>query len=216
MMIENEQIRLAKEGSAAAMEALMEKYRPLAKAKARDYYTPCGDSDDLLQEGMLGLYKAVLGFNFSLGKPFAPFAALCIERQIKTAVTAALRQKHIPLNTSVPLESPDDTDELAFRKLADKKAADPEAVLIGNETARMLSEAVQKHLSRLELATLKLHMEGRTLGEISELIGTSKKSVKNALQRTRNKIERMIFCGGGKAHRRDNGRKQAVGAGECV
>ena len=216
-MNENEIITKAKEGHAASLDALLEKYKPLAKSKAREYFISTGDPDDLIQEGMIGLYKAVLSFNHALGRQFSTFAALCIERQIQSAVKASLRQKHIPLNTSLSLESHESEDGPSLgEKLADNKAHDPETVLLGQETAKIITEAIQEILSKLELITLKLYMEGRAISEISEILGISKKSVDNALQRVKKKLGRMIFGGTGKASRRNYGRQQKVGEGARV
>ena len=210
-MTENEIIARAKEGNAAALDALMEKYKPLAKSKAKEYYISSGDPEDLLQEGMIGLYKAVLSFNQAYGKQFSAFAAVCIERQIQSAVKASLRQKHIPLNTSLSLEQQMETSDAEGGrnlrdKLVDYKAQDPEAMLLGQETAKLIGETIQSLLSKLELATLKLYMEGRAISEIAEMLDITKKSVDNALQRIRRKIGRMIFGGTGKAPRRNYGR----------
>ena len=220
-MKENEIIIKAKNGHAASLDALLEKYKPLAKSKAKEYFISSGDPEDLIQEGMIGLYKAVLSFNQALGKQFSTFAALCIERQIQTAVKASLRQKHIPLNTSLSLdwqiESPDTEGGQSFQeKLVDNKAHDPETVLLGQETARIIGEAIQSLLSKLELVTLKLHMEGREISEISEILNISKKSVDNALQRVKKKVGRMIFGGTSKASRRNYGRQSKVGKGERI
>ena len=220
-MTENEIITKAKEGHGAFLDALLEKYKPLAKSKAREYFISTGDPDDLIQEGMIGLYKAVLSFNQALGKQFSSFAALCIERQIQSAVKASLRQKHILLNTSLsldwPIESQDSEGGQTFQeKLVDNNAHDPETVLLGQETAKMIGDAIQELLSKLELVTLKLYMEGRTMSEISEVLGISKKSVDNALQRVKKKLGRMIFGGTGKASRRNYGRQQKVGESERV
>ena len=211
-MTENEIIAKAKEGHAASLDALLEKYKPLAKSKAKEHFISSGDPEDLIQEGMIGLYKAVLSFNQALGKQFSTFAALCIERQIQSAVKASLRQKHMPLNTSLSLDQQIDTQDAeegqSFReKLVDSKAHDPETVLLGQETAKIIGETIQSLLSKLELVTLKLYMEGRAITEISDVLGISKKSVDNALQRVRRKIGRMIYGGTGKASRRNYGRQ---------
>ena len=215
-MTENEIITKAKEGHQASLDTILEKYKPLAKSKAKDYFITSGDPDDLLQEGMIGLYKAVLSFNQSLGNQFSTFAAICIERQIQSAVKASLRQKHVPLNTSLSLDwhrdEQDTVDGQAFgEKLVDNKAHDPETVLLGQETARLIGEAIQGLLSKLELVTLRLHVEGQAISEISEVLGISKKSVDNALQRVKKKIGRMIFGGTGKTSRRNHGRQQKMG-----
>ena len=220
-MNENEIITKAKEGHEASLDALLEKYKPLAKSKAKEYFISSGDPEDLIQEGMIGLYKAVLSFDQALGKQFSTFAAMCIERQIQSAVKASLRQKHIPLNTSLSLDWHEESQDVkcgqAIReKLVDSKAHDPETMLLGQETARLIGETVQNLLSKLELATLRLYMEGRTISEISEVLGISKKSVDNALQRVRRKVGRMIFGGTSKTSRRNYGRQQKVGEGKRV
>ena len=210
---ENEIITKAKQGHQASLDAILEKYKPLAKSKAKEYFIISGDPEDLIQEGMIGLYKAVLGFDQALGKQFTTFAAICIERQIQSAVKASLRQKHIPLNTSISLDWQMDSQDAEegqaiHEKLVDNKAHDPETVLLGQETARLIGEAIQGLLSKLELVTLGLYMEGRAISEISDVLGISKKSVDNALQRVKRKIGRIIFSGTGKASRRNNGRQQ--------
>ena len=220
-MDENEIILMAKEGHEASLDALLEKYKPLAKSKAKEYFITSGDPEDLIQEGMIGLYKAVLSYNQAFGKQFSTFAAMCIERQIQSAVKASLRQKHIPLNTSLSLDQQMDMQEtesskMIRDKLVDNKAHDPETVLLGQETARVIGEAIQSLLSRFELVTLKLHMEGRAISEISEVLGISKKSVDNALQRVKKKVGRMIYGGTGKASRRNHGRQQKMGEGSRV
>ena len=210
-MTENEVIFKAKEGHAASLDALMEKYKPLAKLKAKEYFITSGDPEDLIQEGMIGLYKAVLGFNPVYGKQFSAFAALCIERQIQSAVKASLRQKHIPLNSSISLDlqisSREDGSQNLQDKLSDNKTHDPETMLLGQEAAKLIGDMIQNLLSGLELATLKLHMEGRAISEIAEILNISKKSVDNALQRTRRKVGRMISYGTTKASRRYYGRQ---------
>ena len=217
MKTENELLAKAKAGHAPSIDALMEQYKPLVKSKAKDYYTPSGDAEDLIQEGMIGLYKALLGFDRELGSRFSSFAAVCIERQIQTAVKTALRQKHMPLNSSVSLDGQDDEGGVPIsEKLASSRAQEPETLLMGQEAARMIGGAIQGLLSKLELATLRLHVEGRAIGEIAEMLGATKKSVDNALQRGRRKVGRVIFGGTGKAPGRNNGRKQKVGEAECV
>ena len=220
IMTENELLRAANAGNKNALEALLEMYKPLAKSKAREYFLVNGDPDDLIQEGMIGLYKAVVGFNDSFGRPFRSFANQCIERQIQSAVKASLRLKHVPLNNSLSLDVQSNNEGEVQQTLIDKlpggKSGDPEAALISREAAEIISEIIRENLSKYELLTLKLHVEGRPVSEIAALVGKSVKSVDNALQRIKRKIGRKVFGGTGKAFRRYHGRQQKVGEGTRI
>ena len=220
VMTENELIKAANAGNKNALETLLEMYKPLAKSKAKEYFLKSGDPDDLIQEGMIGLYKAVVGYDDSFGRTFSSFAAQCIERQIQSAVKASLRQKHEPLNNSLSLDSQanqnGEAQETFMEKLADIKSNDPEAAFISREAAEIISDIIKKNLSKYELETLKFHVEGRSVSEIAALVGKPAKSVDNALQRIRRKIERKVFGGAGKTFRRHHGRQQKVGEGARI
>ena len=218
-MTENELIKAASDGNKNALEALLEMYKPLAKSKAKEYFLVSGDPDDLIQEGMIGLYKAVVDFDVSFGRPFSSFAYQCIERQIQSAVKASLRQKHAPLNNSLSLDSQNPYEggvETMYEKFADNKLNDPETVLISREASQSISEVIRKNLSSYELVALKFRMEGRSVPEIAALVGKSSKSVDNALQRIKRKIGRKVFGGTGKTFRRYHGRQQKMGEGARV
>jgi len=172
-------VAAARSGDTAALDTLMNRFKPLAKAKAKDYFLTGGDIDDLMQEGMIGLYKAVLDFDIKKGAPFAAFASLCIVRQIQTAIKAASRKKHLPLNTSLSIHN----DELPIPRIEN-----PETLFLGREAYHNIDEFLNKNLSRLELEVLALYMEQKSHAEIAAAIGKPPKTVENALGRIRRKI----------------------------
>jgi len=181
----------AKAGDTSALDLLMNRFKPLVKAKAKDYYLTGGDLEDLIQEGMIGLYKAVLDFDWAKGAKFASFATLCVVRQIQTAIKAASRQKHMPLNTSLSLHSETSTEN-EFVELLDTRQNNPETLLLGREAYQDIDAFIQDKLSRLEYDVLMLHMDGKTHLEISEALKTNLKAVDNALQRIRRKVGKAI------------------------
>jgi RNA polymerase sporulation-specific sigma factor len=168
-------------------DALLQKYKPLVKKKAAVYYLIGGDRDDLIQEGMIGLYKAIRDYDTSGGMPFHPFALLCINRQILSAVKASARQKHIPLNTSLSLSNPDEAETAS----GSHYAPSPEALVIGRESYNDIDLFLQKHLSPLEYAVLMYHLEGRSQAETAEALNKNVKAVDNTLQRIRRKMKRI-------------------------
>ena len=169
----------ARSGDTTALDTLMNRFKPLAKAKAKDYFLTGGDLDDLMQVGMIGLYKAVLDFDTEKSVPFASFASLCIVRQIQTAIKAASRKKHLPLNTSLSLHN----EELPI-----PRTENPETLFLGREAYHNIDEFLNKNLSHLELEVLALYMEEKSHAEIAAAIGKPPKTVENALGRIRRKI----------------------------
>ena len=172
----------ARRGDSSALDIILRRLKPLVKSKAKAYYVTSGDPEDLIQEGMIGLYKAVLNFDEKKGIAFTAFASLCIVRQIQTAVKTAARQKHIPLNTSVSLNN--ETADLESLRSADN----PEELFLGSEALKDMDDFIRKNLSPLEYDVLMLHMDGKTYAQISEALGKTSKSVDNTLQRIRRKI----------------------------
>jgi len=173
----------------------------LVKAKAKAYYLLGGDLEDLIQEGMIGLYKAVLDFNPSKAENFATFASLCVVRQIQTAIKLANRKKHIPLNTSLSLHnevsSGNSTDtnqpqETYLDKLPDRQINDPEALFLGREAYNDIGDFIRQSLSPLEYDVLMLHMSGKSHSQIAEATGRNKKAIDNTIQRIRRKIRANI------------------------
>jgi len=181
----------ARGGNTSSLDLLMNRFKPLVKSKAKDYFLTGGDLEDLIQEGMIGLYKAVLDFDPEKGVKFAAFATLCVVRQIQTAIKAASRQKHMPLNTSVSLHS-EDTPETNFDKIPDNRLSNPETLVIGREAYQDIDAFIHDNLSRLEYEVLMLYMDSKTHLEIANALGENLKTVDNALQRIRRKIGKAI------------------------
>ncbi|MFO7610908.1 MAG: RNA polymerase sporulation sigma factor SigH [Clostridia bacterium] len=189
-MDENEIITLARNNDEGAMEYIMYKYLYLARAKSRSYFLTGADSEDIIQEGMLGLYKAIMDFDCSITPFFPAFAELCITRQILTAVKAATRQKHQPLNSYISLSKP--VGEGDERTLADilyqYGNSSPEDFIISKETMGLLMNKIKESLSKLENQVLILYLKGEDYRRISILLDKPAKSIDNALQRIRRKI----------------------------
>jgi len=169
-------IHQAQNGNDTAFDTILTRYKPLVKVKAKDYYLLGGDLEDLIQEGMIGLYKAVRDYSNSHNASFATFASLCVVRQIQTAIKAANRQKHMPLNSSLTLEN-----DVAGQ-------SSPETLVLGQEAFRDISDFIRNKLTGLENSVLMLHMDGKTHQQIGEELGKTKKSVDNTIQRIRKKI----------------------------
>ena len=176
----------------AAADFLLSKYKNMVRSRAKAYFLAGGDSDDLVQEGMIGLFNAVRDYNPNKEASFSSFAELCVRRQIFTAIKTAGRQKHIPLNTYVSLNKPID-DEQPDITLSDTIAApvlsDPETLYIRNENLRAVEAEIEEKLTDLEKRVLILHLQGMSYSEISEIINKPAKSIDNALQRIKKKLD---------------------------
>lgn len=187
-----EQVHL---GSTDALDFLISKYRLFVKAKARSYFLVGADKEDIIQEGMIGLYKAIRDFKEDKLASFRAFAELCITRQIITAIKTATRQKHIPLNSYVSLDKPI-YDEESERTLMDIITSpvidDPEHLMINREDYLYLEQKMSEVLSELEQQVLIRYLEGQSYNEISEELNRHVKSIDNALQRVKRKLERHL------------------------
>ncbi|MER1989684.1 MAG: RNA polymerase sporulation sigma factor SigH [Solibacillus isronensis] len=187
-----EQVHL---GNTDALDFLISKYRLFVKAKARSYFLIGADKEDIIQEGMIGLYKAIRDFKEDKLASFRAFAELCITRQIITAIKTATRQKHIPLNSYVSLDKPI-YDEESERTLMDIITSpisdDPEYLMINREDYLYLEEKMGEVLSELEQQVLVRYLEGQSYSEISEELDRHVKSIDNALQRVKRKLERHL------------------------
>ncbi len=194
-LAESEIVRRAQQGDKEAEEYLLEKYRKNVLIRARSYYLVGGDHEDLIQEGMIGLLKAIWDFRPDRETQFATFANLCIERQIQTAISSANRQKHMPLNNSVSIYaavSEEDPGNTIFDRLAAKKSVEPGVKLIKEEELEQLMIDVKRELSSFEKKVLALYIQGASYYEISRILACGNKSVDNALQRIRKKIGKKI------------------------
>ena len=189
-MSDEEICRQIKAGDNEGIDFLLNKYKGMVRRKARSFYLIGGDSDDLIQEGMIGLMRAVHSFNPDKeGASFAGFADMCINRQIYSAVKASQRQKHSPLNSYISLDQPaaDDENGPTLADTLTQSVSSPEDTIVGREGAEQMWDALYKHLSPLERDVLDLFMEGFGYARIAEHLGRDEKSVDNALQRIRAK-----------------------------
>lgn len=188
-------IKLAKEGNTSALEYILGKYKPLVKSKSRAYFLIGADNEDIIQEGMIGLYKAVRDFNADKHISFRAFADLCVNRQIITAIKAATRQKHQPLNNYVSLNKPafdDDSQETFMDNIKGAEFANPETMFIGREARDGIEKHLEKNLSNFESEVLSLYLDSKSYSEISSITGKPEKSVDNALQRVKKKLEKYL------------------------
>ncbi len=178
-----------------ALEFLLNKYKNFVRAKARSYFLIGADREDIVQEGMIGLYKAVRDFRASKLTSFRAFAELCITRQIITAIKTATRQKHRPLNSYVSLNKPaydEESDRMLIDVISCSKISNPEDIIIGREDFTTIESKMGKLLSPLEMQVLRKYIEGKSYFEVAEELDRSVKSVDNALQRVKNKLEKLI------------------------
>jgi RNA polymerase sporulation-specific sigma factor len=181
------------EDAALAEATLLTRYRPFVRAKARSYFLVGGDDQDVIQEGMIGLFKAIRDYDSAEQMSFRGFAELCVTRQLITAVKSATRYKHGPLNSYVSFSRTVGDDDDGERVLADVLPAsphdDPAERLTSAERVRDLQAYVDDALSDLEVEVLRMYVEGRSYVEIAEILSRRTKSVDNALQRIKRKID---------------------------
>ncbi|EON71013.1 RNA polymerase sporulation sigma factor SigH [Lysinibacillus sphaericus] len=192
---DEELIEMVHQGNTDALDFLITKYRLLVRAKARSYFLIGADKEDIVQEGMIGLYKAIRDFKGDKLASFRAFAELCITRQIITAIKTATRQKHIPLNSYVSLDKPifdEESDRTLMDVLTGAIMDDPEELMIHREEFGYLEEKMGEILSELELQVLALYLDGQSYHEISEKLNRHVKSIDNALQRVKRKLERHL------------------------
>ena len=182
-------------GDYEALEYLINKYKNFVKSKARSYFLIGADREDIIQEGMIGLYKAIRDFNPNKLSSFRAFAELCITRQIITAIKTATRQKHIPLNSYVSLNKPlydEDSDRTLLDILSGVKISDPEELIISQEEFEDIEGKMGEILSKLEWQVLMAYLGGKSYQEIAKELKRHVKSIDNALQRVKRKLEKYL------------------------
>jgi len=192
---DEEIVKLAKNGDEMATEYLINKYKNFVRVKAKSYFLVGADREDIIQEGMIGLYKSIRDYRADKLSSFRAFAELCITRQIITAIKTATRQKHIPLNSYISLNKPiydEDSDRTMLDILSGTKVADPEEVFISHELSDDLREKIQENLSELESRVLMSYLEGKSYQEMAKELSRHVKSIDNALQRVKRKIEKTL------------------------
>ncbi len=190
---DNALVEYAKKGNDGALEFLLEKYKNFVRVKARSYFLIGADREDLIQEGMIGLYKAIRDYRDDKQTSFRAFAEICITRQIITAIKTATRQKHIPLNSYVSLNKPvyleEDSDRTLIDFLTGNETVDPMEMIIDGEKLKDMKASFGEILSDLETQVLKLYVDGKSYQEIATELRRHVKSIDNALQRVKRKVD---------------------------
>ncbi len=195
IMSDEDIVALANDGHTLAQEFLIDKYKNFVRAKARSYFLIGADKEDIIQEGMIGLYKAIRDFRADKLSSFRAFAELCITRQIITAIKTATRQKHIPLNSYISLNKPiydEDSDRTLLDVISGTRITDPEELVISREEFDNIEAKMSEILSSLEWKVLMFYLEGKSYQEIANDLGRHVKSIDNALQRVKHKLERYL------------------------
>ena len=194
---DEELVDKARSGHERAVETLLNRYRHYARAKARTYFLAGADREDIVQEGMIGLFKAVRDFDIQKNTAFRAYAELCITRQIITAIKTATRQKHMPLNSYVSLnKSSSSSEENENRSLEEALVGDaiedPAELVISSEEISSIKASMGRLLSELETEVLQLYIDGKSYQEIADMLGRHVKSIDNALQRIKRKLEQHL------------------------
>ncbi|HHW55476.1 MAG: RNA polymerase sporulation sigma factor SigH [bacterium] len=194
-MLDEEIVERARDGCHYALEFLINKYKNFVRAKARSYFLVGADREDIIQEGMIGLYKAIRDFRSDKLASFRAFAELCITRQIITAIKTATRQKHIPLNSYISLNKPiydEDSDRTLLDVISGTRITDPEELIINREEFGDIEAKMGEILSELEWKVLMAYLEGKSYQEIAKELKRHVKSIDNALQRVKRKLEKYL------------------------
>ncbi len=188
-------VELCHQGDDMAEEYLLDKYKNFVRSKARSYFLIGADHEDIVQEGMIGLYKAIRDYRPEKLSSFRAFAELCITRQIITAIKTATRQKHIPLNSYISLNKPlydEESDRTLLDVLVEGRVSNPEEIIINREDLINIHEKINDVLSGLEQDVLNAYLDGKSYQEIAAALGRHVKSIDNALQRVKRKLEKYL------------------------
>ena len=186
---DEELVLLAQSGDEEAQEFLLDKYKFLVRAKSRAYFLIGADNEDIIQEGMIGLFKAVRDYQPDRDAAFQTFASICVDRQIYNAIQSSNRQKHQPLNSYISLSEQDGENE---EHLGDNWGENPESIIIDQENVQDLEQEITATLSPMENQVLEYYLAGNGYGEIAQIMGKTPKSIDNALQRIRIKIREQL------------------------
>ena len=194
-MPDEQVVELAQAHDSVAIEYLLSKYKNFVRSKARSYFLIGADHEDIVQEGMVGLFKAIRDYQAERLSSFRAFAELCITRQIITAIKTATRQKHVPLNSYVSLNKPiydEESDRTLMDVIVEGRAQNPEELIIGRENLVSIRDSVDQVLSSLEQDVLNAYLDGKSYQEIADKLGRHVKSIDNALQRVKRKLEKHL------------------------
>ncbi|MBR2054658.1 MAG: RNA polymerase sporulation sigma factor SigH [Clostridia bacterium] len=193
-MADEDVVSLAQQGDGDALVFLLNKYKNFVRSKARSYFLIGADHEDIVQEGMIGLYKSIRDFQPSKLASFRSFAELCVKRQIITAIKAATRQKHVPLNSYVSLNKPlyDEESDRTLLDVIEGRVTNPEDLYISKEDLKGIHAQMDQLLSDLEKQVLEAFMDGKSYQEIADNLGRHVKSIDNALQRVKRKLYKFM------------------------
>ena len=195
---DEELVGRAQQGDQNAEEYLIRKYKDEVRGKAHIYFIMGADGEDIVQEGMIGIFKAIRSYDGEKEASFRTFAELCINRQILSAIKAAARQKHAPLNTSVSFSDPladEDSDKTLVDTLSSDSSGDPEALYILKEDMNYIELNSAEIFSDMELRVWNEYLKGKNYSQIAEIIGKSPKAIDNAIQRTKRKLHEYLGIG---------------------
>lgn len=184
-------ILLIHNGQSEATEYMLKKYAPLVKKSIRTLYLIGADTEDLSQEGMIGLFKAIQSYKKESNASFYTFAKLCIDRQIYSAIKASNRKKHLPLNSYISFYSKtNEEDTELIENLEASNESNPEHIILDRENTNVIEDLIEEHLSKMEKQVLSLYLDGQSYADIATTLGKPNKSIDNAIQRIREKIKR--------------------------
>lgn len=195
LVSDDDLLELIKQDNNLALDHLLNRYKRLVESKARMYFLVSGDQDDIIQEGMIGLYKAIINYDKNKLTSFKGFAILCITRHMITAIKTATRKKHTPLNTYVSLDKTiynDDTPHTLMDIIAEPKITDPQILFIHSDQFTYVRDKLSKQLTLFEKSVLLYYLEGCSYEEISDKLNRPIKSIDNAIQRVKRKIELLL------------------------
>lgn len=193
---DEEVVSLAQNGDKRASEFITTKYLPYVRNKSRAYYLVGGEVEDIMQEGLIGLYEAIKDYSDNKQATFKTFMDICVTRQIMTALKAASRQKHIPLNTYVSLNKPlfqEETDRNFQDTLITEKIEDPESLFIDIEKTLEINKEIERSLSDFEYKVLRLYLQGVSYVRIAKVLEKEEKAIDNAIQRIRKKLSKNLI-----------------------
>lgn len=188
-------VNMSKDGDRRAADTLIDRYKTFVRVKTRAYFLAGADRDDVVQEGMIGLFKAIRDFSSEKQASFRHFADICITRQIITAVKTATRQKHSPLNSYISLSKPaydDESERTLIEMLSLRTSLNPEEIMIDRENLKVTEQKIRESLSKFELEVMELYISGKSYTEIAQKLEKEPKSIDNAIQRVKKKIQRNL------------------------
>ncbi len=192
---DEEIVAIAKSGDSIATDYIINKYKNFVKSRARTYFLIGADKEDIIQEGMIGLYKAIRDYDTTKPASFRGFAEICITRQIITAIKTATRQKHIPLNSYISLNKSvydEESERMMIDMIAEKENFNPEEIMITKEHFSSILTKMSEVLSKFEWKVMNLFLDGKSYSEIAKRLDKSEKSIDNALQRIKKKVEKYL------------------------